>query len=209
MMEKVNIAVLIGRGGRLPAILKCVETLPNAHIGLVITYKMESAGVELAQGRGIEALPLGWKAWKDDGRAREEYCKELSRILEARGIDLVVMAGWNVVLTKEYFEGFSGKTMNIHPALLPSFAGLYGRGVFEKIFESGVKITGATLHFVIDEGVDTGPIILQEAVSVEDHDTIESLQTKVHAKEEYILCRGIKLFCEGRLRIEGKRVFIQ
>lgn len=219
--KKMQIAVLIGNGGRLPAILECVERLRGkAEVRLVISYKKESPGVELAKEKGIESFCMSWAEWKKakprselgstngEGKNRQEFCRELAKIIRERSIDLVVMAGWDVILSKEYFEGFSGKTMNIHPALLPAFAGFHGSEVQREVLRSGVKETGATLHFVVDDGVDTGPIILQEKVPVEEGDTVESLETKIHEKEDEMLCRAIVLFAGGQLRLEGRRVVI-
>lgn len=191
------VAALIGKGGRLPAILGCVERLRDkAEVRLVISYKKDSPGVGLAQQRGIESFCMHWGGWKREGKSREEFCSELARVLQDRKINLVVMAGWDVILSKEYFEGFLGRTMNIHPSLLPAFAGLHGSEVQKEVLRSGIKETGATLHFVVDEGVDTGPIIFQERVTVEDGDTVESLEEKIHAKEEKMLCEGIRLFAK-------------
>lgn len=204
--KRINIAVLVGKGSRLPAILKCIENLPDVKVEIVISYKRESSGVELAKEKGIEGLVMYWSGWKSEGKTREEFCAQVGRILTERGVNLVVMAGWDVILTKEYFEEFSGDTMNIHPSLLPAFAGLHGSKVQEEVLKSGIRETGATLHFVIDEGVDTGPIILQERVKVEDGETVESLEQKIHEKEDAMLCRAITLCAEGRLRKEGKNV---
>ena len=120
------------------------------------------------------------------------------------------MAGYLRVLSKDFIEEFSGRIINIHPSLIPSFCGkgYYGERVHKAVLDYGVKITGATVHFV-DEGTDTGPIILQEPVRVEDSDTLDTLKEKVLNVEHKILVQAVKLYCENRLAIRGRKVIIK
>ena len=203
-MTKINIAVLIGRGGRLPAIYKCCEKDPICSLVLVVSHKKESPGIKKARKWGIEALYFRLSDWLKRGKSREEYNKELARILREKSIDLIVMAGWDIVMDKNFLRSFPGKVINIHPALSPAFPGLDAE---KQAIDYGVKITGCTLHFV-DEGVDTGPIIFQEPVRVEPGETVESLGKKIHKKEEKLLCQGLKLFARNKIKVKGRRVWI-
>lgn len=115
------------------------------------------------------------------------------------------MAGWDLILSNDFLKGFPKAVINIHPSLCPAFPGLDAP---KQAMEYGTKITGCTLHFVPDEGVDTGPVILQRAVEINDDDTLESLENKIHQNEEEILCEGIKAWVENRLQVGGRRVKI-
>jgi len=202
--KKIKICALIGRGGRLPAIYNCVKDYPLAELALVVSHKKESPGIEWAKEQGIEAFYFRLSDWKAQGKDRLAFDDELGKMLKERGIDLVVMAGWDLVVSKEFLKYFPYAVINIHPALSPAFPGLDAP---KQALEYGVKITGCTLHFV-DEGVDTGPIIFQRAVKIEDNDTLESLEEKIHQQEEEILCEGMRAFAEGRIKINGRKVTI-
>jgi phosphoribosylglycinamide formyltransferase-1 len=141
--------------------------------------------------------------------SREEYDEYLAGKMNSMNIDLICLAGYMRILTEKFLDKFKGKIMNIHPALLPSFGGpgMYGINVHKAVLEAGVKITGCTVHFV-DKGVDTGPIIIQKCVPVDDSDTPETLQKKVLEYEHKAYPEAVKLFTEGRLKIEGRRVKI-
>ncbi|MBZ9572576.1 phosphoribosylglycinamide formyltransferase [Patescibacteria group bacterium] len=203
-MKKIRLAVLIGRGGRLPAIYKCCKKDPLVNLALVVSHKKESPGIEKAKKWGIEAFYFRFSDWQNQGKSREDYNRELARILKERKIDLIVMAGWDLVMDKNFLSQFPNKVINIHPSLCPAFPGLDSE---KQALDYGVKITGCTLHFV-DEGVDTGPIIFQEAVEIKPNDTSETLQKKIHKKEEKILCKAIKLFARNKIKVEGRKVWI-
>jgi len=117
-------------------------------------------------------------------------------------IDLVVLAGYMLLFTTKFINEFKNKILNIHPSLLPSFKGIHG---IKDAYEYGVKVTGVTVHFV-EEDLDSGPIVLQEAVSIEQEDSLESLEEKIHKAEHKIYPTAVKYFCEGRLKIEGRKV---
>lgn len=199
-----RVAALIGRGGRLKAIYECCKNNPLIELVVVISHKKESPGVEWAKTQGIEAFYFRLSDWKTLGKDRQSFDEELAKILKERNINLVVMAGWDLVVSQAFLKNFPNAVINIHPSLCPSFPGLDAP---KQALDYGVKITGCTLHFV-DEGVDTGPIIFQRAVEIRDDDTIESLEEKIHQKEEEILCEGIKAFAEGRIRIDGRKVIV-
>ncbi|MCX8015724.1 MAG: phosphoribosylglycinamide formyltransferase [Patescibacteria group bacterium] len=199
-----RVAALIGRGGRLKAIYECCKNHPLIELAVVISHKKESPGIEWAKTQGIEAFYFRLSDWKLQGKDRQLFDEELAKILKERNINLVVMAGWDLVVSQAFLKNFPNAVINIHPSLCPSFPGLDAP---KQALDYGVKITGCTLHFV-DEGVDTGPIIFQRAVEVKNDDTIESLEEKIHQKEEEILCEGIKAFAEGRIKIDGRKVIV-
>ena len=205
-MKKIKLAVLIGRGGRLIAIYKCVKRNPILDLVLVISHKKESLGVDMAKRWGIESFYFRLSDWVAQGKTRDSFNKELAGVLNQRKINLVVMAGWDLILSKEFFKTFREKVMNIHPSLCPAFPGLDAE---KQALDYGVRYTGATLHFVSDDGVDTGPIISQEIIKIEPDETEETLQKKIHKKEEKMICEGIKLFAEGKLKIVGRKVIIK
>jgi len=203
--KKYKIAALIGRGGRLKAIAECCKNNPLADLFLVISHKKESPGVQWAKEQGIEAFYFRLSDWKAQGKDRKEFDVELAKILKERGIDLVVMAGWDLILSSGFLKEFPNAVINIHPSLCPAFPGLEAP---KQAMEYGSKITGCTLHFVPDEGVDTGPVIFQRVVEIKEGDTLESLEEKIHQQEEEILCEGISAWVEGLIKIEGRKVII-
>jgi len=172
---------------------------------VVISDKRDAFALERARKSGIYAL---WINPSEYG-GKEEYNDKISKELETREIDLVVLAGFIRILSPGFVRKFCGRIINIHPSLIPSFCGegYYGERVHKSVLDYGVKVTGATVHFV-DEGTDTGPIILQQAVEVEQDDTVESLAKRVLKVEHKLLPLAVKLFCQDRVRIEGRKVFI-
>lgn len=203
--KKYKICALIGNGGRLKAIARCCENHPQANLALIVSHKKESAGLIWAKEQGIEAISFRLSDWKAQGKERKDFDSELARILKERGIDLVVMAGWDLILSSGFLKEFPNAVINIHPSLCPSFPGLEAS---KQALEYGAKITGCTLHFVPDEGVDTGPVIFQRAVEIKNSDTLESLEAKIHEQEEQLLCEGIRAWVEGRIKVEGRNVKI-
>ena len=193
--------MLIGRGGRLPAIYRCIKKDPAGDLVLVVSHKKESPGVDLAKKWGIESFYFRSADWK----SRKEYEIGLAKILKKKEINLIVMAGWDLLMSAEFLRQFPSRVMNVHPSILPAFPGMNAE---KQALDYGVKYTGSTLHFV-DEGIDTGPIIFQRVVEIKSTDTVESLQKKIHKKEEEILCQGMKLFARGKLKTKGRRVIIK
>jgi len=201
----VNIVVLVsGRGTDLQSIIDAVEEgWLKVNIQAVISDKEDAYALERAKQHGIPTYVLSKKVLKS------EFQEALLNLLTMLSPDLVVLAGFLTILGPQVVERFPQKIINIHPALLPSFCGkgFYGMKVHEAVYESGVKYTGCTVHFV-DAGVDAGPIILQEVVKVDDDDTPETIAEKVVEVEHRLLPTAIKLISEGRVVLEGRRVRI-
>ena len=206
-MSSVNIGVLISGGGtNLQSIIDGINCGDiRGQIKLVISNKKEAYGLKRAQNAGIEAIYIDRKKFATE----ELYNKKLIEELEGRNIDLIVLAGYLKVLSKNFVGRYKNRIINIHPSLIPSFCGkgFYGEKVHRMALDYGVKITGATVHFV-DEGTDTGPIILQKSVEVKDDDTVDSLKERVLDIEHQLLPEAVKLFCEDRLTIKNRRVII-
>jgi phosphoribosylglycinamide formyltransferase-1 len=172
----------------------------DAEVALVVSNRKEAPGILFAQEQGLETLYLRPKSFPD----RESYDREIAREIEARNIDLIVLAGYMRILTSPFCQQFLYRVINIHPALLPSFPGLH---VQQKAIDWGVRFSGATVHFVIPE-VDMGPIILQAVVPVDRDDTEEILAARILKEEHKIYPEAVKLFFEGRLEVRGRKVFI-
>ncbi len=202
MSKKIKLGVLAsGSGTNLQAIIDACESGEvSAEAVLVVSNVSDAYSLERAKKHGIKAVFID----KDNFESRKDYDGELISILRDNQVDLVVLAGYMLLVGSEFVRAFKGRTMNIHPALLPSFPGTHG---VKDALDYGVKISGVTVHFV-DEGLDTGPIILQEAVAVMENDTVESLHNRIHQVEYRIYPAAIKFFAEGRLKIEGRKVRI-
>ena len=199
----VNIGVLAsGRGTNLQAIIEAIKKGKiEGKIGIVISDNRNAFALKRAEQNNIEIRYINFKSFKN----REDYDKKIVEYLKEKDVELVVLAGYMRILSPYFIRTYKNKIMNIHPALLPSFPGLHAQ---KQTVEYGAKVSGCTVHFV-DEGVDSGPIILQKAVEVRDDDTEESLAEKILKEEHQIYPRAIQLFSEGRLIIKGRRVFIK
>lgn len=198
----LKIAVLVSGGGtNLQAILDAIDNgkITNAEVQVVISNNPNAYALKRAEHHGIEAVCISPKQFTD----REEFHKALlSRLLDSK-VDLVVLAGFLVAIPPAIVDAFPNKIINIHPSLIPSFCGVgyYGLHVHEAVLKRGVKVTGATVHFV-DKGTDTGPIILQKAVKIEPDDTPESLQRSVMEKAEWkILPKAINLIANDKITV--------
>jgi len=190
-----------GRGSNLQAILDaCARPGFPARVAVVISDRERAVALERARAAGVDALWLNPKDFGD----REAYDAALVRELDARGVGLVCQAGWMRILSPVYIRAFRGRAVNIHPSLLPAFPGLHAQ---RQALEHGVKMAGATVHFT-DEGVDTGPIIVQAAVPVEPGDTEDTLAARILTVEHRIYPEAIRLFAEGRLTIVGRKVVV-
>ena len=181
----MKIAVLVSGGGtNLQAIIDAIASgkITNTEIALVISNKEGAYALERAKNAGIEGRFISPKQYAD----KEAYSKDMIKIIKDAGCELIVLAGFLVVLPESFVNAFEGKIINIHPSLIPSFCGdgFYGLKVHEKALERGVKVTGATVHYV-DSGTDTGPIINQKAVYVKPSDTPEILQKRVMEEAEW------------------------
>ncbi len=201
-LSKKKIAVLVsGRGSNLQAIIDAVESGKiRASIRSVISNAKDAFGLQRARKHNIEAIFFDPGAYK----SRKEFDETLVQLLREYEIDLVCLAGYMRILSPEFVHAFKGRIMNIHPALLPSFPGL---DVQEKALNYGVKFSGCTVHFV-DEGVDTGPIIIQSVVPVRNNDTVKTLSEKILNEEHKIYPLAVQAFVEERLEIIGRRVRI-
>lgn len=195
-----RIGVLIsGRGSNMMAILDRIAAGDlDARVALVICNRPGAPGVEAARERGVETIILDHR----ESASREAHDRRMAEALEARDVQLVCLAGYMRLLSPWFIDRFRNRILNIHPSLLPSFPGVTAQ---RDALEHGVKVSGCTVHFV-DETMDTGSIILQEAVPVRDDDTAESLADRILEQEHRLYSRAIALFFTGRLRIEGRRV---
>ncbi|MDP2625924.1 MAG: phosphoribosylglycinamide formyltransferase [Candidatus Rokubacteria bacterium] len=199
---RLRVGVLAsGRGSNLRAILSGVEARRiRAEVVVVLSDRSGAGALDIARDHGVEALVLD----PTPHPGREGYDTALIALLEGRRVGLVCLAGYMRILSPVFVRHFEGRLLNIHPALLPAFPGLNAQ---RQALEHGVRIAGATVHFV-DEGVDTGPIVLQAAVPVRQDDTEASLSDRILAEEHRIYPEAIRLFAEGRLRLEDRRVRI-
>ncbi len=190
-----------GRGTDLQSIIDAVNAGQiDAKIGVVITDKPGVMALERAENAGIKNICINRKEFAD----RQSFEEKLTEALKAEGVTLVVLAGFMRILSPYFVHEFSGRIMNIHPALLPSFTGAHAH---RDVLAYGVKVSGCTVHFV-DEGMDSGPIILQAAVPVFQDDTEDTLGARVLEQEHILYPKAIQLYVEGRLRVDGRHVTI-
>ena len=206
----LKLGVLVSGGGtNLQAILDAIDagTVTNAEIGLVISNNAGAYALKRAEDHGIKAECISPKDYND----REQFHRALLEELKKNQIDLVVLAGYLVAVPPMIVEAFPDRIINIHPSLIPSFCGtgFYGLKVHEGVLARGVKVTGATVHFV-DNGTDTGPIILQKAVEVQEGDTPEILQRRVMEQAEWIILpRAIDLIANNRVTVQNGKVIVK
>jgi phosphoribosylglycinamide formyltransferase-1 len=203
----LRVAVLAsGRGSNLQAVIDGIEGgRVQACIVAVISNKPDAPALERARKHRLTALFVDPKPFAGRPDSREAYDRALLDVLQKHDVELVLLAGYMKIVTPVLVSAYAHRMMNIHPSLLPSFPGLE---VQKKAIEWGCKLAGCTVHFVT-EGVDEGPIILQAAVPVLDDDTPEALAARILDQEHRIYPRAVQLFAEGRLRVEGRRVFIE
>ena len=206
----LKLAVLVSGGGtNLQSIIDSIADgrITNAEIKVVISNNKNAYALERAAKAGIPAKALSPKDFTD----REDFNDALLQALIDSEADLVVLAGCLVVIPPKIVEHFKNRIINIHPSLIPSFCGkdYYGLKVHEGVLNRGVKVTGATVHFV-DDGTDTGPIILQKAVEVHQDDTPKSLQLRVMEEAEWVIMpRAIDLIANGKVKVEGGKALIE
>lgn len=204
-----RIAVLVSGGGtNLQALIDAKNrgAIPEGEFAAVISSSPNAYALKRAEAAGIPTFVIDRKAYASN----REMTVSLTELLQTQKIDLVVLAGFLYILTKELVNAYPNAIINVHPALIPSFCGegCYGLHVHEKAIEYGVKVSGATVHFVSEE-CDGGPIILQKAVPVEEGDTPEALQRRIMEQAEWILLpQAVDLFCREKLSVEGRRVHI-
>lgn len=172
----------------------------GAEIVLLVCNKPEAPVVERARRAGVDCFVFERKAYS----RREDYEAEIAEELERRGVDLIVLAGYMLLLTPVLVDAYQGRMINIHPSLLPSFP---GKDAIAQAWSYGVKVTGVTVHLV-DGGMDTGPVIAQKVVEIGQEDTIESLEEKIHAAERDLYPQVVSWFAEGKIRIHGRSITV-
>lgn len=191
-----------GKGSNFQSIIDNINSgYLKARIAVLITDNPEAYAVERAKNHNIESLIIQPNEFPD----KDSYYSHLANELKSRGVELVILAGFMRVVGRSLIKEFRNKTMNIHPALLPSFPGLHGQ---KQAVDYGVKISGCTVHFV-DEGVDTGPVIIQDAVPVYEDDTEATLSERILKQEHKIFPQAIKLYSEGKVTVKGRKVTIK
>jgi phosphoribosylglycinamide formyltransferase-1 len=202
-MKKVKLGVLVsGRGSNLQAIIDNIEKgLLPAEVAIVISDQPDAYSLERARKHNIPAIHISAKGFRGK---RDEYDALLVTELRKNKVELVCLAGFMRIITPTLIKAFPNRILNIHPALLPAFPGLH---VQKAALDHGVKFSGCTVHFV-DEGMDTGPIIIQAVVPILDNDTVDSLSERILKQEHNIYSRAINLYAEGRLKIDGRRVLV-
>ena len=201
----MKIAVLGStRGTDLQAVIDAIESkkLTDVEISFVLSNKEDAFILERAKNHNLKSIFLSGK-----GMEREEYDREVDKLLVEEGIELVLLIGYMKLMSSWFVQKWLNKVMNIHPSLLPKYAGGMDKGVHETVLENGDNVTGGTLIF-IDEGADTGPIILQKEVEVVNEETVESLKAKVQQAEMDIIIKGIELYRDGKIKVDDHDVTI-
>jgi phosphoribosylglycinamide formyltransferase-1 len=203
----INLGILIsGRGSNMDAILAAAKSgrIKNVRPSVVISNKPDAAGLRIAS----EKYGVPTKVMPPDGLKGWDYDQKVVAELQAHGVTpesgLVCLAGFMRIMSPEFVRQYRMRILNIHPALLPSFPGLHAQ---KQALDAGVKVTGCTVHFV-DEGVDSGPVILQKAVPVMEGDDEEALSARILEQEHQLYPEAVRLFCEGRIKVHGRRVSI-
>ena len=199
MIKKTRVGVFVsGSGSNLQALIDA--KIPSVEIVVVVSNNPDAYAIERAKKSKIPVEVIDHRNYS----SREDFEREIQKRLDQYKIDLIALAGFMRILTPLFIRNYKHRIMNLHPALLPSFP---GTNAVKQALMYGVKFTGCTVHFV-DEGVDTGPIILQAVVPIYDTDTEESLLERIHKEEHRIYPEAVRLFGEGKLRIEGRRVLV-
>jgi phosphoribosylglycinamide formyltransferase-1 len=203
----INLGILIsGRGSNMDAILSAIKSgkIKNAKPSVVISNKPDAAGLKIAS----EKYDVPTKVIPSDGVKGWEYDQKVVGALQEHGVTaqsgLVCLAGFMRIISPEFVRKYKMRILNIHPALLPSFPGLHAQ---KQALEYGVRVTGCTVHFV-EEGVDSGPVILQKPVPVMDGDTEETLSARILEQEHQLYPEAVRLFSEGRIKVQGRRILI-
>ncbi len=200
-MHKLGV-LASGRGTNFQAIIDACKSgvIPDTEIAVLVTDNNEAYSIERAKNAGIPYEVV----LKKDFEKRSDFDMAVSDILEKHGVELVCLAGFMRILSKKFVRKWHGKCINIHPALLPSFPGLEGQ---KQAWDYGVKVSGCTVHYV-DEGCDTGPVIVQRAVTVDEGCTSDELAARILKEEHIAYPEAIKLHLSGRLKIDGRRVIV-
>ena len=200
----LNIGVLAStKATDLQAVIDAIQAKQlNSKISVVVSNKKDAYALERAKKHNIEAVFINSK-----DKEREDFDREVNDVLEKYDVDLILAIGYMRILSGWFVNKWKNKIMNIHPSLLPAFAGGMDKDVHTEVLKAGVKETGCTLHFVTEE-VDSGPIIIQKKVDVAENETIESLKAKVQKAEQEVIVKALKLYDEGKMKVEGNKVVI-
>ena len=191
------------RGTDLQSVIDAIGSKQlSSKISVVISNKEDAYILERAKKHNIEAVFIDSK-----GKEREEFDREVNSTLERYNVDLILLIGYMRILSPWFVNKWKNKIMNIHPSLLPAFAGGMDKDVHAKVLKSGVKETGCTLHFVAED-VDAGPIIMQKKVEIDKNETVDSLKEKVQKAEQEVVVKALKLYEAGKVKIEGSKVKI-
>jgi phosphoribosylglycinamide formyltransferase-1 len=203
MTRKLNLGVLVsGNGSNLQAIIdRCEDGTLDAQINVVLCNNRDAYALVRCLDQNISARFIDHRIFS----TRESFDRNVLETLNAAGVELVIMAGFMRILSEEFFRAFPMRIMNIHPSLLPAFPGIH---VQQKAIDYGVRFSGCTVHFV-DEGVDTGPIIIQSVVPVYDDDTKDTLSHRILMEEHRIYPQAIQYYAEGRIEVLGRKVRIK
>ncbi len=202
-MNKIKIAVLGStKGTDFPAVFNALKDYNKAEISVVISDKIDSGILEKAKEKKLEALFID----PNNFNSREEFDAKILEELNKRKINLIVLIGYMKLITEKLLNAFENKIINVHPSLLPSFPGM-NLSVHKEVLNHGCKTSGVTIFFV-DKGKDSGPIILQKSIEVSENESVESLKEKIQKIEQEIYPKAIKLYCENKLKIEGRKVKI-
>lgn len=200
-MKKVVSFLVSGRGSNFSAVAQSISSgVINAKLGIVISDNQDAKALIIGKEMGLMTYFIDPKVY----HTKAEHEHVMAELFNNVDTDLIVTAGYMRILTPFFVQLFQNRIINIHPALLPSFPGTHGQ---QKALDYGVKITGCTTHF-IDDGTDTGPIILQAAVQVYDNDSLPDLSNRILKEEHRILIESVRLFCDNMLRVSGRKVYI-
>jgi len=192
------------KGTDIQAVIDAISSKKlNAVISVVVGNKKDAFALERAKNHKIKAVFIDSK-----GKEREQYDKEIAKILDESKVELILLIGYMRFLSTWFVNRYKNKIMNIHPSLLPKYAGGMDKDVHAEVLKNREKTTGATLHFV-DEGADTGPIILQKEVKIEKNETIDSLKEKVQKAEQEIIVKAVDLYSKGKIKVKGNKVIIE
>ena len=206
MRQRIIGVLVSGSGSNLQAVIDAIESGKiNARIAVVISDREGVFALQRARNHGITGICIPRK-----GKSSKALNDEMLCVLDEHGVDMVVLAGFLSILNEEFVKRYTNAIMNIHPSLIPSFCGpgYYGHKVHQAAIDCGVKLSGATVHFV-DEGTDTGPIIMQDCVNVYADDDADTLAARVLKVEHKILPKAIALFAQGKIKVDGRKVFIE
>lgn len=205
-MDKLKLGILAStKGTDMQAIIDAMEAgeLPEAEISAVISNRQDAIALERARKHDLDAVWIDPK----DYTGRESFDRQVAKVLDEYEVELVLMIGYMRIVTPWFVKRYEGRMLNVHPSLLPAFGGGMDTDVHQVVLDSGVKVTGCTIHFVTEE-VDSGPIVYQQAIEIAEDETVESLKQKVQEAEQEGFLQVVRWFAQGRVKLEGHKVRI-